>query len=187
MIETNGPTHEPNDDLIRQYVAGILAQDDAERFEEHYFACDDCWREVESISEIRTALAPPRTARSVPSWRWGSLAAAAAVGFALLGVWQWQSSRPDAPIYRDATGGGLSTRASRSGDSVVLSWTAPADARRYQVHLFKLDGEQVASVMTAAPSVSLQSSEIGSARQYRVLAMDELGATVADSGLHTLP
>lgn len=187
MIETNGPTHEPNDDLIRQYVAGILAQDDAERFEEHYFACDDCWREVESASEIRTALAPSRTARPAPSWRWASLAAAAAIGFALLGVWQWQASRPEAPIYRDTTGGGFSTQASRSGDSVVLSWGVPADARRYQVQLLKLDGELVASLVTAAPTVSLQSSEIGPARQYRVLAMDELGATVADSGLHTLP
>ena len=187
MIEKNGTTHDPEGDLARKYVAGTLAEDQAERFEEHYFECDECWREVETAAAVRHALTPQATARSAPRPWWPALAVAAVAAFALVGVWQWQASEPDTPIYRDAAGTIMSTNASRSADGIRITWKTPPDAQRYQVQLFKTDGELVASVVSAVPNVSFQASEIGGASQYRILAMDELGATVADSGLHPLP
>jgi tetratricopeptide (TPR) repeat protein len=98
---------------IVSYLAETLAADEAEAFEAHYFACDQCWRELRQGLEIRAALtpkvdtsapvipfvaepAPALAARQLP-WHWVSLAAAAALVLAtVLTMWFRGSSSPAA-------------------------------------------------------------------------------------------
>jgi len=89
------------EDRIAAYVAGTLGGDEAEAFEAHYFACNQCWHEVQRGLEIRAAAGahamPLRSqmltpvARHVP-WRW--LAAAASV---VLAVSLWRLAHRTLP------------------------------------------------------------------------------------------
>lgn len=72
-------------ELAVGYMAGRLASEQAEAFEEHYFACDECWAAVEGTIEIRSGFEQPgrSSTRPVtrgqtgPSWRrWAAMAAA---------------------------------------------------------------------------------------------------------------
>jgi len=53
MTECIGsPAHE----LAEQYLAGTLPEDEVRRFEDHYFACDECHEQLIALQEIRDAL-----------------------------------------------------------------------------------------------------------------------------------
>lgn len=187
MNEPDAMNHEVNEDLAGRFVAGGLPAEEAERFEEHYFACQECWREVVTANDIRQALVPRSATRGPRRSAWPMLAAAAVAAFAFVGVMQWRESQSREPVFRDASRSGLQTEARISGDLVELSWQAPPQADRYQVQIFRDDGELVATKAVTNPQASFPRTEIAGAARYRILALDELGGTIADSALQPLP
>jgi anti-sigma factor RsiW len=84
-------THEQAIDgqLAEAYVDGRLPEPAAAAFEEHYFACAECWAEVRTLERLRAAVRDAAAAGRMephpgpPVWTW-ALAAAAVVlaGFA---------------------------------------------------------------------------------------------------------
>src|SRR5580765_4550236 len=83
------------EDRMAAYLAGRLSAAEAESFEKHYFACDECWHELQAGLEIRAAVGRGDHAGMVSAaavhrtpattWRW--LAAAATVALAVV-VWR---------------------------------------------------------------------------------------------------
>ena len=187
MNEAVVTNHEPNEELARRYVAGLLPVAEAESFEEHYFACDQCWREIETANEIRQALMPRAGGRARTRPAWPFLAAAAVAAFAFVGVMQWRGSQSPQQVWRDGSGNDLRTEARISGDSIELSWQAPQQADHYQIQIFSSDGELVATRTVTRPQASFPRGEIARAAHYRIVALDELGGTIADSALQPLP
>jgi hypothetical protein len=95
---------EMSSEAAERYVAGTMDESERTGFEDHFFACDDCFRTVEALDEARRLVGVPgqtvpvrEAVRGIgaPSYlplRW--LAAAATVIFA---VAIWQTTRPDLP------------------------------------------------------------------------------------------
>jgi CHAT domain-containing protein len=80
-------------DLVSRYVGRKLSPEEAEAFEEHYFACDRCWAEVQQGTEVRAALREEKVSAGAVRVRprrispvWGALAVAAAVALAIGGI-----------------------------------------------------------------------------------------------------
>jgi hypothetical protein len=99
----------PAQEMAEQYLVGELSEQDAERFENHYFACDLCHEYLLTLRDIRDALArepidisapAPAPATQDQSRRgrilsfpvrrmvWGSVAAALLLGAVLVGIRQ---------------------------------------------------------------------------------------------------
>jgi anti-sigma factor RsiW len=99
----------PAQEMAEQYLAGGLPEQEAERFEDHYFACDLCHEYLLALTEIRDGLArePIDIAAPAPSPNtqeqgrggrllmfparkmvWGSMAAALILGTVLVGIRQ---------------------------------------------------------------------------------------------------
>ena len=99
----------PAQELAEQYLAGELPESEADRFENHYFACDLCHEHLLALQDIRDGLerepiaiaaAPPGLAPVAPRQSFGgrilafpvpmavlaSLAAALLVGAVLVGI-----------------------------------------------------------------------------------------------------
>ncbi len=79
-------------ELAEHYFAGKLTEPERDRFEEHYFACDSCWKTIRDIRATRQALQsagvgpalaaiPPR--RPVRFWAPAAIAAALVAAIAL--------------------------------------------------------------------------------------------------------
>jgi len=76
-------------ELAEAYVCGRLSPADSDAFEEHFFACAECWDDVQALQKFRDgvsdaartgqlAAAPP-----VTHWKWAfAVAAVALAGFA---------------------------------------------------------------------------------------------------------
>lgn len=45
------------DSLASRYLAEWLSPQEADAFEAHYFACDNCWQRVRRALELRAAFA----------------------------------------------------------------------------------------------------------------------------------
>lgn len=57
--------------LAERYVLGKLNEAEAERFEEHFFECDGCFEEVQTIRAVREALREmPLAVPARPASRW---------------------------------------------------------------------------------------------------------------------
>lgn len=185
--------------VVADYLAGRLSDAEARAFEEHSFACDRCFHELQRATELRAAaesdgatagmtdLAAARPRRLA----WAALGMAAAVTLAL-GIWFTQpvpdAPRPDERVYRDATQGGrmLPLKVSRDGDSVTLSWPSVDRADRYRVRVWNAGGEplfeQDATEPTATLPVSRWRDAAGADGVYvQVVALDELQQAVARS------
>src|SRR5687768_12760419 len=101
-------TRVEEEDLDARYLAGTLSDEEAEAFEEHYFACDRCWsnvqlgRDIRAASDRRTAPAPalevqhggPVRTRAVSRSRWMPVAIAAAMALVAVGLWQRTDGLP---------------------------------------------------------------------------------------------
>jgi hypothetical protein len=85
----------PADEFLESYLLGTLPEDDAQRFEEHYFDCPVCLAQVEALQAVsrQLHLAPRRGLRQPLAWpvRVGALAAIAAV--LLLGFFVFHGRR----------------------------------------------------------------------------------------------
>ena len=83
-----------NGDLMERYQRGELSEEDAQRLEEHYFSCDDCYELLQDLAVARTELAEGRwqVAESLErtGWRGGwAWALAAALALMAVGVVVW--------------------------------------------------------------------------------------------------
>ena len=88
-------------DVIEGYLLGNLEQSDQEAFEAHFFECEDCFEELETLRGVQQELESrgvPRLAQrpsATVKWWWWALAAAAGLTLAVTAVIWWTVA--DAP------------------------------------------------------------------------------------------
>lgn len=184
-------------DLAARYVAGTLPEPEAEAFEEHFFGCEECWREVERARSLRAAFAaeagqPGTAGRAVPwgrgaKWRWPVGLAIAAGLVALLVV---PVARRGAPLS-DAVRGGrpaLDLHVDAPAGLPRVAWRPVRGAAFYRVRLFDAVGTVVVDRIVNDTSLSLASrpAEPGADRTYywQVVALDGARRPLASSRLH---
>ena len=167
-------------DLDTRYIAGTLAPEDAEAFEEHYFACDRCWGLVQQGLAIRSAaddpaasestgvaavtepgviaISPPVASRRLPRRRnaWRVSVLAAAVVLIAIGVERVASrGQPRLADVERGTQLSLPVTASRpTADSLVASWPRVAGAVRYHSRLYTSSGTLLAERTTADTTIA---------------------------------
>lgn len=181
--------------VVADYLAGRLSEADASAFEEHSFACDRCFDELQRATELKAAEpapAPPRRTRAI-SWQPLALAAAVVLG---VGIWLARPviDAPPGPVYRDggdAAATVLPLTVARGGERVTLSWEPLEDADVYEVRVFDEAGNPVFEKQTAAPALEISAAEwrsdAGTGPFYaQVIALDELRQTIARSDFEPL-
>ena len=186
--------------VVADYLAGRLSEAEVSAFEEHAFACDRCFGELERATELRaaadgTVVAPPAGPQRSQAHGWPLLALAATV---LLGIGLW-IARPspdvESPpaVYRDGNAGAAAVNldAEWLGDRVAVTWEPVDRADLYEVQVFDAAGDPVFMERTAATSlqVSMADRQDGAATgplYVQVIALDELRQTIARSGLQPL-
>ena len=82
-----------HDDLVERYLANQLADAGREAFEQHYFACDNCFADLEAVRAVQSALqSRALEIRTIPSrirYQWVvGLAVAASLFIAIGIVWR---------------------------------------------------------------------------------------------------
>ena len=195
-------------DIEARYLAGTLAPDASEAFEEHYFSCDRCFMAVQRGTEILAALSPPGSAtapareanvmttrlarRRVPAWQ--PALAAAAVVVAAIGI--WRAGRPAIRSQGDTAAAAIDasrgrdqplTLTSHATETILLvTWSPPATARSYRVRLFAADGSLLFERETADTTMMISREVVRRARDehavyWEVQALDALRSVVATS------
>jgi hypothetical protein len=124
-------------DILGAYIAGKLPEAERDSFEEHFFGCDACLRDVEAARIAREVLLKQPSAR-LGTW-WIGLAAAAAVIVGAIVFWPAAKlvtvekpvakaaepsyellARFDAPVYRASTLRGAEKTARAFRDAMKL-------------------------------------------------------------------
>lgn len=179
---------------MEAYVAGRLDDAEAARFEEHYFACEACWAEVERAFALRATFAGmPAVASSAPrrSWMLAGLLAASLAAVALLGTWAlgvhppWSGGRatPNETVWRGA--GALALEARSDGTTLHIAWRPDANAASYAVEVTAGDGSLRWRAETAATQVEFARAKLepaaGGPWRVEVRALDALGNVVGES------
>ncbi|HYK82591.1 MAG TPA: hypothetical protein VEU55_05550 [Gemmatimonadales bacterium] len=184
-------------DLDTRYVAGGLADDVAEAFEQHYFGCDRCWELVHRGLEVRAASreasAPARAggaasrARALPSW-W-PLAAAAGVTAIVLGTWRLTAPRPAAFPISALRGGAdsLVVHSEATPSALAVHWAPFPGASAYRVRLYDAQGQlllerEVADTAVGFARDSLRARAPVGPAYWDVVALDTLRSVIARSG-----
>ncbi|MBI2689702.1 MAG: zf-HC2 domain-containing protein [Acidobacteria bacterium] len=78
-------------ELAEAYVSGRLPEAESDAFEEHYFACAECWSDVEAIRKLRAGVRDAARGGTLTApapgqhWKWAF--AAAAVALIALASW----------------------------------------------------------------------------------------------------
>ena len=180
-------------DLALLYLAGRLPEDEAKAFEAHYFACERCARDVEEGSELRAALGRQavtpsgREARSTPTWL--PLAAAAAIAFVGVAVWQFgrrASVEPSQPVVRSSAAAVLEVRVEAGpGRNLDIAWPSHPDAAIYVVRVLSSDGTAVWKTELREPRLDLDPAVLptpsGASFLIEVEALDSMRQVVAAS------
>ncbi len=187
-------------DLASRYLAGKLGEEEAVAFEEHFFACASCREDVERGSELRVVLgkepivAAIRPARARLTWL--PLAAAAAIAFVGLGVWQMtrrSAGEPGRSVMRSTLPEVLELKASAGpAGSIELTWSPHPDAASYSVHVLAADDSSVWKAKTTEPRLTIASGVLPAPDgvtplSVEVEAFDSMGQAVAKSELTPLP
>jgi hypothetical protein len=194
-------------DLAALYLAGRLSEDEAERFESHYLACERCAAALRTAAEIRASMGRPVLAPAAApgkvaggsggSWREiGTLLAAAATVAAFFFGMRQMAERE--PLVRDGVLRSASAEAvdlsiaAESDGTVVLSWPAHPRAHAYRVEIVRSDGVPVLKSETEDRRVVVAVGDLpevpqGVQRLARVEALDALGQVVAASEPRPLP
>ena len=151
--------------MAERYVAGRLAEAEAEAFEAHYFGCDRCWREVRTAQELRSALEPARSPRALRGRPWIPLAAAAALVGAL-GTWMLVRPPGAERVFRAGRGATLALTASAGETAVSVSWSPVPNARGYRARLVTAEGALVTEQEVAAPPLLLDKGRLPDTTLY---------------------
>ncbi len=92
--------HIKREEVVERYLTGSLGPEERESFEEHYFACEQCFAALQAQRALQAELsasAPQIRAMPAPNptaWRWtAAMATAAVVILAVLGI-RW-GMKPD--------------------------------------------------------------------------------------------
>ena len=198
------------EDLETRYLAGTLAEEEAEAFEEHYFGCDRCWAAVQLGLDVRaaTAAADPESRVGAPALtvdrgrparmpdaarsrrRWWPIAVAASVAVLTVAVWQWSDSSRIVPIDDAVRGPSDSIRvvASTRGRTMMVSWAPKPSADRYGVRLQKGDATVIIERIISDTSLAVSRDSLvgvttGERVYWEVRALDALRRTIARSRL----
>lgn len=181
--------HEADDEVLRQYVAGVLPESAAEAFEEHMFKCDRCAEEVQRAIELRAALATTHAGRA-SARRVGLyqlLAVAAVAAFLVVGLWQLQSRQQSLapPPLRSAGAREIIATGHVVGTTFNATWNPVPDARSYRVQIFNSVGEPVTWTETSDTrfSAPLAAAPRGEPRYWKVQALDDDHVVIASSQL----
>jgi len=172
--------------VAARYLAGRLADAEAEAFEAHYFGCERCWAEVRAAQELRAALVP----KASPASRrpWVPLAAAAAL-LGALGT--WMLVRPGAEgdrVYRAGRSSELDLSVSVGEAGVGISWPATPGARLYRVRVVTAEGALVTEREVAASPALLEKERLPATLLYvSVQALGQDGQVLAASSPRKLP
>jgi anti-sigma factor RsiW len=175
-----------DDDVVPRYLGGQLTEEDAAAFEEHYFGCEDCHREVQRALEIRAALESKEAAlspdrgmrRSPPRWRrplvWAGLAASAVLA---LGTWAAHESRhaPESePVWR-GPGAEMAVRVQATAEGLIAQWPPQPGAQSYVVDVSTEEGVPVVKRETSGTrlAIAVPTPPHGSATLY--ISVEALG------------
>ncbi len=181
------------------YLAGRLPEEDARAFEAHYFECEACWQEVRVSSELRDAFGKPAVAPAAPASRpsrgWLPLAAAAAIAFAAVGVWQFgrRGAVEAAPsVLRGGTAAALDVRIETTQGKLSFAWLPHPDAATYVVRVLSSDAAEVWKSEVREPRLELDpailpASPAGASLLVQVEALDPMRQVVATSDPVPLP
>lgn len=172
MMETR-PACDLDESTAARYLAGRLAEHEAEAFEAHYFACDRCWKEVRAAQELRSALEPATRTKAVRGRPWIPLAAAAALVGALAG-WMLVRQPGAERVFRAGRGDELALTASAGETRLSVSWSPVPDARAYRARVVTAEGALVTEQELAAPPLSLDRQSLPDAMLY--VTVQALGA-----------
>lgn len=178
-------------DLAPLYLAGRLTEEEAEAFEAHSLGCPKCREDVRVGAALRelygkagvTASARPARARR---W-WLPLAAAAAIAFAGVGVWQAARRASEAPAVLRSVSASLNVRlAPAASGGIEAEWTEPPDAASYVARVFARDGAELWKSETHSPRARIEPATLSSrgaeaSLLFEVEALDARGRIVASS------
>ena len=175
----------PDDAIVLDYLKNRLAEDQAEAFEQHFFACERCWQEVERGIELRAAWAerPERSATSAPKSRlarsltggrsWRPLVAAAAAVLAV-GIWlQWPLGieRSEPEVLRGADERlSLSLSIEATPEAVTLTWAEVPATEVYLLEIFASDGRLLVEEETDKLTIAVMTETLRAAGSGRLLA-----------------
>ena len=192
-------THEGQRDLVPLYLAGQLADEEAEAFEAHYFGCPQCREDVRAGAALRelygneavaASASVPASVSPAPARRsWLPLAAAMAIAVLGLGVWLSRRAVEPAgqPVLRGPSAGVLvlDVKAGPRG-SIDLSWPTHPAAAAYEVKVFSSDGSRVWGQEVSEPRVriepgTLPAPEPSKPLEVEVQALDAMRQVVASS------
>ncbi len=172
------------DDVLRQYVAGLLPEAAAEEFEQHLFECDACAEEVQRAIEIRAVLP---AARRDQRRSYSLLAVAASAAIIAIGYWQVHTHQEalTPPPLRSVGTRQIVASGRLVGTTFTASWRVVPDARSYRVQVFDSVGEPVTWTETSSTKFS---APIGYAprsepRYWKVQALDDDHVIIASSEL----
>jgi len=171
-----------DDEVLRLYVAGRLAEPAAEQFEQHLFECDRCAEEVERAMELRAVMGR-RAERRV------FLPVAAAAIVAAVAISLWQARPRETALTPPPLRGGSGREMVASGRLVdgvfTASWKAVRDARSYRVQIFDSIGEPVTWTETSKTTVSatIGQASRSESRYWKVQALDDDHVVIASSEL----
>lgn len=90
-----------NDEVVERYVRNRLTPEDRQAFEEHFFACDECFEKVQAMERFAAGIrdaaerglledgAVAADLRQAPAWTRWALAGSSAAAIALAAVIAW--------------------------------------------------------------------------------------------------
>ncbi len=160
-------TTEGQRDLAPLYLAGKLTAKEAEAFEMHYLGCEKCREDVTTGAALRELYGRPAVAASASASidsastrrMWLPLAAAAAIAFVAVGVWQVSRrsiEQPGQPPSRIRAPECSSSKSKPERRSLELSGlTSHPGAAAYEVQVFASDGTRVWSAESDEPRLSI--------------------------------
>lgn len=180
-------------DLVPLYLAGKLTESEAEAFEAHYLGCPKCREDVRAGAALRELYGRPAVAAAgvprPPRRTWLPLAAAAAIAFVAVGVWQWSRRAEDSgsATVRGTNAPSLVVKIANTPErDTAVSWTPLPDATTYQVQVFGSDGARVSTTDVNEPQLSFRAGVLptpvpGQFLAVEVRALDALGRVAATS------
>ena len=94
-------------DLVEHYLSGHMAEDDANAYEIHYFACERCFGDLETARYLREALTRAAAKQREPfppakTWLlWmAPIAVAGAIGVMAAMIWEHTQEPPQNPVVQ---------------------------------------------------------------------------------------
>lgn len=174
-------------DTPSRYVAGALASEKASAFEEHYFTCDRCWKEVSAGTAAHIALAGVRNIQAEePHRAWWLAVAAAVIAVAGLVAIRERSDIGGPDVFRGRSEQSIAVDVSNQNAQVRVRWQPIANAVRYRVEARDAEGELLREQFSNGTSAALDALPDRNVF-IRVTAFDAQGEEIARSPLVRAP